>query len=362
MNSNKKVILGLSGGVDSAVSAVLLKGQGYDVHAVYLTCWKQPGCRADLDRADAMKVALQLNLPFQVLDFRKEYKEQVMDYFYREYKEGRTPNPDVLCNSIIKFGLFYNWALKEGYKLIASGHYAKIFDEHLVTPKDRTKDQTYFLYRLRKDQLLHILFPLGNYLKTEVRELARKHKLVVADKDDSMGICFVGDVNVREMLRQKYGIKKGEVQLSDGTVVGEHGGYWLFTIGFRGGWRRKGRLPTGRFKNDELPKLYVTDIKKEENVVVVGEREEAMKTEFEISNVHWIEKVNGEDSQVFVKVRNTGDFLSATLSKTTGGGYSMQLKKPEFGISPGQSCVLYKKSKEQAEIPLYVVLGGGVIR
>jgi len=365
MTLNKKVLIGLSGGVDSAVSAYLLKQQGYDVYAVYLTCWKEPGCRADLDRADAMKVALELNLPFQVLDFRKEYKERVMDYFYREYKEGRTPNPDVLCNSVIKFGLFYDWALKEGYSLIATGHYARIARsenaEVLVTPEDLGKDQTYFIYRIKKSQLPHLLFPLGDLLKSEVRSIARQQKLVVAEKDDSMGICFVGDVNVREMLRQKYGTHKGEVQLSGSTVVGEHDGYWFFTIGLRGGWRRKEKLSTGRFKNDELPKLYVVDIKKDENVVVVGEREEAMKTEFEISNVHWIEKVDDGDTQVFVKIRNTGDFLPARLSKTTGG-YCVRLEKPEFGISPGQSCVLYKKRDVQTETPSYIVLGGGVIQ
>ena len=393
-----KVVLGLSGGVDSAVSALLLKQQGYEVDTVYLLCWSQPGCRADQDRADALKVALRLDLPFKVLDFRKEYKGEVMDYFYQEYKDARTPNPDILCNSVIKFGLFYDWAMKTGYDYVATGHYAKIKkikgnhvilsenegSKHqsnsdiakdsssatsgltenntyfLTTPKDFKKDQTHFLYRLKCEQLPHILFPLGNYLKSEVRTIARENNIVVADKDDSMGICFVGDVNVGEMLEKKFGKKTGEVQLVDGTIIGEHDGYWFFTRGFRGGWRRKAKIKT-HFNNDELPKLYVTDIKKEENVIIVGERQETLRSDFCIKDIHWICHNNLTEKfvdNIYVRIRNTGDFIPAEVVKESTV-YTIKLEQPEFGVSPGQSCVIYQSPEKSRNYN--IVLGGGVI-
>ena len=277
----KRVVLGLSGGVDSAVTAKLLLDQGYKVDAVYLMCWNEPGCRAEDDRRDAMKVALQLGLDFRVLDFRADYKERVLDYFYHEYKEGRTPNPDVLCNREIKFGLFYDWGKNQGYDFVATGHYSVISDQYqgsvkkkiLCTARDLKKDQSYFLYQLRGEQLGHVLFPLGEYMKSEVRSLAEEMNLVVAQKKDSMGICFVGDVDVRAMLQEKYGVSKGELQLYDGTVIGEHDGYWFFTIGQRGGSYKITikneilKIGVKEYERTMLPKLYVVDIRKDENVV-----------------------------------------------------------------------------------------------
>jgi tRNA-uridine 2-sulfurtransferase len=370
-----KVIIGLSGGVDSAVAAYLLKNQGHKVEAVYLECWSEPGCRADQDRQDAMKIALCLNIPFKILDFKKEYKSRVMDYFFDEYKKGRTPNPDILCNSVIKFGLFYNWIMKNGYDFVATGHYARIRNyesgivnhgktgtknsktNKLFTPKDLKKDQTYFLYKIKKDQLAHLLFPLADLTKSEVRHIARENKLAVADKKDSMGICFVGDINVSKLLKQKFGVKKGKVVLKDGTIIGQHDGHWLFTVGKRGEWQRIKKIYHPDLSSNKLPKLYVADIKPKDNIIIVGERDNCFNKEFFIKNIDWID--SSQDIQVIknlnIKIRNTGAFLPARIIKASKK-YLIKLKKAEFGVSSGQSCVFYQKTKKG-----YLVLGGGVI-
>jgi len=350
-----KVIIGLSGGVDSAVAACLLKKQNYDLSAVFLQCWKEPGCRANQDREDALKVALALNIPFQVLDFSKEYKEKVLNYFYNEYQSGNTPNPDILCNSVIKFGLFYEWAIKQGFNYIATGHYAKIIDGHLAIPKDVKKDQTYFLYQIPQDRLKHVIFPLNDYLKSEVREIAQKQKLTVANKPDSMGICFVGDIDVPSFLKQKFGVKKGLVQLSGGEVIGEHDGYYLFTIGKRGQWRRKRKINDSKLKNDQLPKLYVIDIRPKENIVVVGEREEAEKKKFNIKNLLLNPK---EVENVYIRIRNTGSLIPAKLIQQKKNIFQANLEKAEFGVSKGQSAVIYKKLGNSDN---FIILGGGEI-
>ncbi len=404
-HSKNKVILGLSGGVDSAVCAYLLKKQGYDVSAAYIQCWGETGCRAEQDREDALKVALHLGIPFQVLDFRKEYKDQVLTYFFEEYKAGRAPNPDILCNNVIKFGLFYDWARKQGYEYVATGHYAGIkkyevrrknngekqvqnTDEKnhtsyyiLHTPRDLKKDQTYFLYQVSSKRLEHVLFPLSNYLKSEVREIAREQNLPVAEKKDSMGICFVGDINVPQFLKEQFGVMKGEVQLCDGTVVGEHDGYYLFTVGKRGSWRWIVKSQTivpeakqneeskvkirERFDLTNMPKLYVIEIRPKENVVVVGERKEAEKLAFKITHMKVRERVTqAESAEMYVRIRNTGELLPVDLVQLDQNSWQAILRKPEFGVSPGQSAVLYQKVLNDAEkttISDYIVVGGGII-
>lgn len=207
---NRKIAVGMSGGVDSSVSAAVLKELGWEVTGVFLECWRGPGCRADEDRKDALTVALQLGIPFEVLDFKQTYKEKVVEYFFQEYEAGRTPNPDVLCNKEIKFGLFYDWAMEQGFEAVATGHYAQVksLDQQsygLFRGKDDQKDQSYFLYLLQHSQLSHILFPVGGLEKTEVRQLAESYGLPVAKKPDSQGICFIGEIDVRKFLRDKIG-------------------------------------------------------------------------------------------------------------------------------------------------------------
>src|SRR3972149_909916 len=217
-----RVAVGLSGGVDSAVSAHLLKEQGYDVTGVYMQCWdsKADGCRADEDRAEALKVAEHLGIPFKHLDFIKEYKAKVIDYFYCEYEAGRTPNPDVLCNKEIKFGMFLDWALENGFEKVATGHYARVENSaggySLLKGVDETKDQSYFLYLLGQEQLSKTIFPVGEMTKAEVRKLAKSSKLPNSDRPDSVGICFIGEVDIRDFLKKKIKTSPGNVLKQSG--------------------------------------------------------------------------------------------------------------------------------------------------
>lgn len=354
----KKIVLGLSGGVDSAVSAVLLKEQGYQVDAVYIECWNEPGCRAEDDRRDALQVALQLDLPFQVLDFKKQYKAKVMQYFLDEYQAGRTPNPDVLCNKIIKFGLFYDWAMEQGYDAIATGHYAKTDGKHLLVPRDAAKDQTYFLYQIEQEQLAHALFPLGDLTKKEVRALAEKHELPVAGKKDSVGICFVGDINVPKFLEENLGTQPGNIVDSQGNVLGQHRGLWFHTIGQRHGFsydkKRFAQLHP-ELQKDELPALYVVGKNLETNELVIGLKQATQAKTLTIGALNLIglaeqELLNQPNLQV--RIRHTGELIGCSVSKQ-GEHFEVTLNQPVEGVAAGQSAVLYATER---------CLGGGVIQ
>src|SRR3989344_4972158 len=279
----KKVFVGLSGGVDSSVAALLLKQQGYEVVGVYMKNWSQdlPGmpCPWKEDFQDAKRVAVQLSIDFKVYDFEKQYRHEVVDYMLNEVKAGRTPNPDIMCNQEIKFKLFLNTALSDGTDLIATGHYARIVNSNqklensgaaknkkliansslliprLLQAKDENKDQTYFLYRITKEALQKTVFPLGELTKPAVRELAEKNNLVTAKKKESMGICFVGKVPIKDFLSQFIKTKAGKIIDQSGVTIGEHDGAIFYTIGQRHGLEVGGGLP-----------LYVTgkDMKKNE--------------------------------------------------------------------------------------------------
>jgi tRNA-specific 2-thiouridylase len=240
------VYMMMSGGVDSSVAAAVLKNQGYEVIGVFIKCWsieslEQMGANADLygcfweeDSTDARLVADKLNIPFYVWDFEEEYKKGVVDYMVNEYKMGRTPNPDVMCNSTIKFGIFYEKAMKLGADFVATGHYAKIHDGKLYRGKDEKKDQSYFVWRIRKEQLEKILMPIGEFeSKSDVRHLAEKYELVTAHKPDSQGLCFIGETPVRQLLLQTLGEKEGDIVDIHGKVLGKHNGAYQYTIGQR---------------------------------------------------------------------------------------------------------------------------------
>ena len=269
----KKIAVGLSGGVDSSVVLLLLKEQGFDVTGVQMQCWdyNEEGCTGEQDKADAVSICSQLEVPFKFLDFQKEYQEKVIQNFYDEYNAGRTPNPDILCNKEIKFGLFLNWALENGYDAIATGHYAKVQKTdlpRLFIPKDKSKDQTYFLYRLTSNQLEKILFPLGEMLKDEVKEIAFQNNLKNFNKPESMGICFIGKVNVRDFLKRRISEKPGNVLNLKGEVIGKHRGVPFYTIGQRHGFEV--------FKYAGIP-LYVISKNAATNELVIGTDEEAAK-------------------------------------------------------------------------------------
>ena len=361
--TGKRVVVGLSGGVDSSVAAALLVEQGYEVDGVYLECYNEPGCRTDQDKADALKVAIKLGIKFEVLDFRKEYRERVIEYFYREYEAGRTPNPDIVCNREIKFGIFYDWSMAQGYDYVATGHYCRILQSTepcnwLQRARDESKDQSYFLWQIPQDHLSHILFPLGEMLKSEVRVKAKELGLHIAGKPDSMGICFIGEVDVSKLLRERLGEKPGNVvmyparpglagqnindlqgQALMGAVVGRHRGLWFYTIGSRGGWEME-----AKYQKSNMEPLYVIGKDKDKNQLIVGSREETMKQEIRIEKSE-IRK----EGKLWVRIRNLGELVAVTKCH----GDTVTLSKPIFGVAEGQSAVFYDNEG--------VLVGGGII-
>ena len=357
----KKVALGMSGGVDSSVCAALLQSQGYEVTGVFLECWRAPGCRAEEDRKDALGIALKLGIPFQVLDFKDAYKNKVVEYFFREYEAGRTPNPDVLCNKEIKFGLFYEWAMDQGFAAVATGHYAQIAKDTaygvyaLGCAADTWKDQTYFLYRLRKDQLPHVVFPIGHLEKKQVRELANQFELATASKPDSQGICFIGDINVHNFLKERLGENPGDVVDTKGNVIGRHKGLWFYTIGQRHGFDQSFAVSNEEGINKHaIPPFYVIRKDGVKNQLVVGFGAETYTDTFSVEDLHWIScdlatVMNAH--ALTVRIRHTGKLLPCSIHESEQG-ITVTLHEPIQGIASGQSAVFYADG---------VCLGGGII-
>ena len=349
--SRRKVYLGLSGGVDSAVSAAILKKQGYDVTCVYMKCWdKGSGCTASRDMSDAAKVASFLDLPFQVWDFVNDYKINVLDSFIKSYLNGLTPNPDVLCNSEIKFGSFYKRVknLDPG-ALIATGHYARIINlngnKYLRSGLDANKDQSYFLHLISTsfDILNNCLFPIGEMEKTEVRNYAKSLELPNMNRPDSQGLCFIGDVNMRQFLSNYIGKMKGLAVNLGGELIGEHIGLSFYTIGQRHGFS------LSKYHGEPL---YVIGKLPQSNTLVLGSRDEAYFDEIQISGLLFIE--NFKKSDLSVRIRNLGKNIPCFVNfdKGVSDVCDVKLKVFEFGIAPGQSAVFYDKD---------IVVGGGII-
>lgn len=372
---NKRVALGMSGGVDSSVAAYLLKKDGYDVVGVYMQCWdaKADGCKAEEDRSDAVQVAAKLNIPFLSLDFINEYRDRVIKYFYQEYKSGRTPNPDVLCNKEIKFGMFLEWALSEGFDYVATGHYARVVKEgknfKLYKGLDVTKDQSYFLYLLGQNELSKTLFPLGDLEKIEIRKIAADLGLHNASKPDSVGICFIGEVDIKEFLMKEIKAEVGRVVNIKGEVLGDHDGVWFYTIGQRHGFRIH--------KYVGLP-LYVIGKNVESNELIVGFMGEVNRQNFNVENIHWVGEIPDLPLNCDVRIRHLGEMYSCTVNS----GFSIDgtvesadptnpdalsnpsnpsnpvlqlnvaLSEEIFGVAPGQSAVFYVGDE---------LIGGGVI-
>lgn len=351
----KKVFVGLSGGVDSSVTAALLKEQGYDVTGVYMKNWSQdlPGfeCPWKQDFTDAKRVAVQLGIPFKMYDFEKEYRQKVVDYMIAEYQAGRTPNPDIMCNQEVKFKLFLEAALEDGADMIATGHYAKVADGTLLKAKDDNKDQTYFLYRVTEDALRHTLFPLGSYTKPEVRELAQKFGLATAAKKESMGICFVGKVGIKEFLTHELGEQPtGKIIDQNGKQIGEHDGAIYYTIGQRRGLHVGGGLP-----------FYITgkDMAKNEVYVTTDLNDGRLwDKELKLTSLHWINSEPRDGAKVQVRTRHRAQLVEGTLyiasesvENNTTTPY-IALSEEIRALTPGQSAVIYDGE---------TVLGGGII-
>lgn len=340
----KKVYVGMSGGVDSSVTAALLKQQGYDVTGIYMKNWSQdlPGfvCPWKEDFQDAKRVAVQLGIDFKMYDFEKEYRQKVVDYMVGEYQAGRTPNPDIMCNQEVKFKLFLEAALEDGADLIATGHYARIEGGQLFAGVDRQKDQTYFLYRVTEDALRKSLMPIGEMEKSEVRKIATKLQLATAQKKDSQGICFVGKVGIKEFLLHELGPQPaGPIVDQHGKTIGEHDGAIFYTIGQRHGLNVGGGLPYYVSRKDmKTNTIYVTTNLDDDNL---------WTKEVELQDTHWINQAPIETQEYQARLRYRGPLVPCRLT-----GSKLILSEAQRGIAAGQSAVIYDGDR---------VLGGGII-
>ncbi|MDO8569413.1 MAG: tRNA 2-thiouridine(34) synthase MnmA [bacterium] len=361
--SPRKIFVGLSGGVDSAVSAAILKDAGYDVTGVFIKVW-QPDflpCSWRDERRDAMKVSIALDIPFLFFDFEEEYKKGVVDKMIDEYKAGRTPNPDVLCNREVKFGAFWKKAKEAGADYIATGHYARIEDRKLKEGKDQGKDQSYFLWTLTQDNLSHTLFPVGNLNKSEVRKLARRYHLPVSEKKDSQGICFIGDVSMNEFLTHFISIKSGDVLNTKGEIIGTHKGAPLYTIGERHGFE-----VLKKKSNDRA--FYILSKDMRANTLTVANKEPEIIShspqKISISNINWITEATPPLS-CSARIRYRGEKLSVTVQSRALDSLTVKFNEPIRGLSLGQSIVFYSDpaSPRQggAGDGASICLGGGVM-
>jgi tRNA-specific 2-thiouridylase len=345
----KTVYVGLSGGVDSSVSALLLKQQGYNVVGVYMKNWSKdlPGmpCPWLEDYQDAKRIAVQLGIDFKMYDFEKEYQHKVVDYMLDEFKAGRTPNPDIMCNQEIKFKLFLNTALEDGADFVATGHYANTKNGQLFMAHDTNKDQTYFLYRVKKEALKKTIFPLGILTKPQVRELAKKHKLVTAIKSESMGICFVGKVGIKEFLQQYVETKPGKIIDQNGRNIGVHDGAIFYTIGQRHGLEVGGGLP-----------FYVVgkNMKKNEVYVTTDLQDEKLwSKEIKFTSAHWINGLPSSSQELKVRIRHRAKLLPVKkLTELSKNRWLAELEEDVRALTPGQSAVFYSDNE---------CLGGGVV-
>lgn len=344
--SNYTVFVGLSGGVDSSTTAMLLKKAGFNVVGVFMQCYglNDPKCTTNIDRKDAIKVAKALNIKIKIWNFEDDYKKSVIKYFFTEYKKGLTPNPDIYCNFYIKFNLFLNKCLKSGADFVATGHYAKVIKSKenyfIATPKDTSKDQSYFLSYINNKKLNKVFFPLGDYKKEEVRQIAKINNIPVANKKDSTGICFLSGVNTNEFLKTKIDQKEGSVIFNKTKkVIGKHKGVPFYTIGQRSGFSL----------NTYIGKpLFVLSKNIKDNTITVGFKNELSKNKITLTtksislNKESIKKQVSK-KEVFLRIRNLGKFLVVSKIHFNKDQVMVYLKSSVLAVAPGQFGVLYKR-------------------
>lgn len=355
---HKKIVVGLSGGVDSSVSAALLQSAGYDCTGVFIKVW-QPEfikCTSKEDRLDAMRVSASFDMPFHTFDFEDVYKREVIDHMIREYTSGYTPNPDVMCNRYVKFGAFLEEARSMGADAVATGHYAQnIFNpqtklHELHMGADPRKDQTYFLWTLTQNDLKDILFPVGHLKKAKVRSIADKLGLITAQKKDSQGLCFIGKLDLKEFLGQFVELKEGDVLDEEGNILGKHTGAILYTIGQRHGFTALARSRTSK------PQYVVSKNIGKNTITVSARSSESVGTpdkgitKIPLKNVNWIsgKPLGGEYNARFRHRQKLFPCKLVSLKEKT----TVHLHEPRRAVPKGQSFVLYDKTK---------CLGGGII-
>jgi tRNA-specific 2-thiouridylase len=343
-NKKPKVIVAMSGGVDSSVSAALLKKAGFDVVGIMLKFWKDGAdgknrcCSVESEKL-ARIVAKQIGIPFYVINAEKEFKKAVVDYFLDEYRKGNTPNPCVVCNKEIKFGLLIDKALKVGGDFVATGHYIETKDGKLFQGKDKDKDQSYFLWQLNEKQISKVMFPVGEYTKPQVRKLAKKFKLSTAQTPESQEVCFI-EKDTNEFLKKYLKTNPGKILDMQGKVLGSHQGLWFYTIG-----QRKGlEIPQG-------PYYAVKKDYQENNLIVSKNEKDLDQKEFFVENINWISPVK-LPKVVDVKIRYKSKLAKAEIFSEGGNKLKVVFKKAQRAVTPGQSAVFYK-GKE--------MLGGGII-
>ena len=353
-----RVVVGMSGGVDSSVTALLLKEQGYDVVGLFMKNWEDDDtdeyCSSKQDLIDAVSVADHIGIDIEAVNFSKEYKDKVFANFLEEYRAGRTPNPDILCNSEIKFRAFLDHAMAMGADKIATGHYAQVREVdglfQLLKAEDGSKDQSYFLYRLNQAQLSVSMFPLGQYLKREVREIARKAGIPTSEKKDSTGICFIGERPFREFLQRYMPTEPGDMRTPEGKVVGRHTGLMYYTFGQRQG------LGIGGSREGDGEPWYVAakDLEKNELIVVQGhDHPLLLKDTLQADQMHWIAGHAPRTHWVYAaKTRYRQADAPCEIDAINGERCEIRFGQPQWAVTPGQSVVVYESN---------VCLGGGII-
>ena len=367
----RKVFVAMSGGVDSSVAALILQKDGYDLVGCYIKGWYPASsagkpqsfyCTWKEDRRDAMRVCAQLGIPFITVNAEKEYKKEVVDYMISEYKAGRTPNPDIMCNKSVKFGVFLKKALAMGAPAcrqagvyIATGHYVNLKSQisnlksayKLIIAKDLNKDQSYFLWTLTQEQLKYCLFPLGGLLKSEVRSIAKENGLATAEKEESQGVCFIGEFNMEDFLKKYIKQKKGKVVTAGGKIIGEHNGFAFYTIGQRHGFG---------FGGGEGGPYYIVKKDFKNNRLIVAEKKDEKsfsRKEVVVENASWISAVPKIGKKYQARIRYRQPLEECEAAEVSKNSTKIIFKNSQRAVTPGQSLVVYD-GKE--------MLGGGVIQ
>ncbi len=352
---SERIVVGMSGGVDSAVSTLLLKEQGYDVECIFMKNWEEDSeyCTAEQDYNDALLACDHLGLPLKTVNFTKEYRKKVFDHFLKEYSIGRTPNPDTLCNKEIKFKAFLDYALQLGAQRLATGHYAMINknNESIELQKgvDENKDQSYFLYMLNQEQLSKALFPIGDLTKKDVRRIAKEKGLPNHDRKDSTGVCFIGERDFNEFLHQYFNSDPGNILTPEGTVVGKHDGLMFYTIGQRQG------LGIGGGHGEKEEPWYVIEKKIEQNELIVGQghdHPDLFHSHLVVEDLHWVSGTPPEQKELKVKIRYRQSDKDSMI-KLNNDIVEIEFLEPQFAVTPGQAAVFYLND---------VCLGGGTIK